>query len=359
MTPTPAVAIPETTRDLEAAGLEAAHEAYERFGQAGGLRTQRLSNGCMSAIIRAYLASSSAAPSGEAEPVVVKALEWHAGRHGNADRADSLIGTYKAWDFDGKNGHFLAPGMVAGRPVRGGLAEAKAEAQNHFEARIRSVLATPTRPASPIEQGEVRAGLLEAARLIDIDYREAKANNVTLTPEYLRLLADGFRSRLDLGIYGPTASPSSPPAEGTAELTERLRGPVFGTPTALQSADVIDKLQADVETWKTRAERLADMHRDMCVVAGEAIARAERAEALTTATAVAVPGMVEVPEGLSKWSGWDQSRMPWSESKHKDEVLEALFRAPWSVEDSAALIGFIDRTWGAASPSAQTDGGRG
>lgn len=50
-------------------------------------------------------------------------------------------------------------------------------------------------------------------------------------------------------------------------------------------------------------------------------------------------------EGLSEWDGWDQERLPWSESNHKDEVLQALFRAPWSMEDAEALIGFIDRTW--------------
>ena len=49
--------------------------------------------------------------------------------------------------------------------------------------------------------------------------------------------------------------------------------------------------------------------------------------------------------GLSEWAGWDQAREPWGEIKHKDAVLEALFRGPWSVEDAAALIGFIDRTW--------------
>lgn len=55
----------------------------------------------------------------------------------------------------------------------------------------------------------------------------------------------------------------------------------------------------------------------------------------------------EVPEldGLSPWCGWDQSRLPWSDAKHKDEVCEAVFRAPWSVEDAAMLIGFIERTW--------------
>lgn len=52
-----------------------------------------------------------------------------------------------------------------------------------------------------------------------------------------------------------------------------------------------------------------------------------------------------VPDGLSAWEGWDRSRGDWSESKHKDDVLEALFRAPWSIEDAAAMIGFIDRTW--------------
>lgn len=53
--------------------------------------------------------------------------------------------------------------------------------------------------------------------------------------------------------------------------------------------------------------------------------------------------------GLSAWEGWDQSRLPWSECKHKDAVLEALFERPWSMEDADALIGFIDRTWGPAA----------
>lgn len=70
------------------------------------------------------------------------------------------------------------------------------------------------------------------------------------------------------------ASPAVAPVaqSETADLIKRLRGPVFGTQTALDAATAI-------ETWKARAERLADMHRDMCVVAGEAVARAEKAEA--------------------------------------------------------------------------------
>lgn len=44
--------------ELDEKGLEAAHVAYERYGQAGDLKTQRLSSGCIAAIVRAYLAAS-------------------------------------------------------------------------------------------------------------------------------------------------------------------------------------------------------------------------------------------------------------------------------------------------------------
>lgn len=58
-------------------------------------------------------------------------------------------------------------------------------------------------------------------------------------------------------------------------------------------------------------------------------------------------------QGLSKWSGWDQSRMPWSEAKHKDAVCYAAFGDTWSMEDAHALISFIERTW---QPAATTEG---
>lgn len=61
-------------------------------------------------------------------------------------------------------------------------------------------------------------------------------------------------------------------------------------------------------------------------------------------------------EGLSEWCGWDQSNLPWSESHHKDDVLAALFRGPWSVEDAATLIGFIDSTWTRAAALSQEAG---
>lgn len=73
----------------------------------------------------------------------------------------------------------------------------------------------------------------------------------------------------------------------------------------------------------------------------------DQARSCLTAALSTEPGEAE---GLSEWCGWDQSRPPWGECKHKDAVLEALFRAPWSVEDAATLIGFIERTWPRAAP---------
>ena len=54
------------------------------------------------------------------------------------------------------------------------------------------------------------------------------------------------------------------------------------------------------------------------------------------------------PAGLSPWSGWDRSKLPWSESKHKDRVCAAVFGPTWSMEDAATLIEFIEQTWPAA-----------
>lgn len=52
---------------------------------------------------------------------------------------------------------------------------------------------------------------------------------------------------------------------------------------------------------------------------------------------------------LSEWSGWDQSNLPWSQAKHQDAVCRAVFGPTWAMEDAAALIGFINRTWRTAS----------
>ncbi|QCM10063.1 hypothetical protein CFBP6625_06660 [Agrobacterium tumefaciens] len=54
---------------------------------------------------------------------------------------------------------------------------------------------------------------------------------------------------------------------------------------------------------------------------------------------------VQDADGLSQWEGWDGSRGFWSQTKHRDAVMHAMFRGPWSMEDAATLLGFIDRTW--------------
>ena len=59
----------------------------------------------------------------------------------------------------------------------------------------------------------------------------------------------------------------------------------------------------------------------------------------------ALSAQVQDVAGLSVWEGWDKSRDFWSETKHKDAVMHAMFRGPWSMEDAAMLLGFIDRTW--------------
>jgi len=122
----------------------------------------------------------------------------------------------------------------------------------------------------------VKAGMLEAARLVDIDASEAEKGNVTLMPSYLRTLSSGLRSRVEQGIYDPADIRWSADWERIAfnlcsefgsdfvadkqtfakavvreylrslrptdhtQLIERLRGPVFGTPTALQAADALE-----------------------------------------------------------------------------------------------------------------------
>lgn len=70
----------------------------------------------------------------------------------------------------------------------------------------------------------------------------------------------------------------------------------------------------------------------------------------TTAELVLTAALSVMPavrvNGLTKWSGWDQSNMPWSQAKHQDAVCRAIFGDGWSMEDASALIGFINQTWG-------------
>lgn len=72
----------------------------------------------------------------------------------------------------------------------------------------------------------------------------------------------------------------------------------------------------------------------------------QRLQAEAVIAALPVPSLQQHMPSLSKWSGWDQSNLPWSEAKHKDAVCYAAFGETWSMEDAETLIAFIDRTWG-------------
>ncbi|TJV51100.1 MAG: DUF1653 domain-containing protein [Mesorhizobium sp.] len=74
------------------------------------------------------------------------------------------------------------------------------------------------------------------------------------------------------------ASPRAPSDEAGAAEPVAWRPKPFDMTPIPETVTIVDQSQA-VETWKTRADRLADMHRDMCVVAGETEARATASEA--------------------------------------------------------------------------------
>lgn len=214
-------------------------------------------------------ASSEAAPSGEAEPVV-KALTW--APFNNGWRAITEVGLYRVAvsklrpnSFHViRDGDFIAPDQIDGE------AEAKAFCQADFETRIRAALATPTQPASPIEQGEVREALAAF------------------------MLRNSF---------------------------------------ATGHGDTFASLLSELE-WQVR----------------------ERAEALTAATAAAVPWMVWLDDPESERICDAAAVRQWEASLKRPDLAEK-DRVRGAIE--AFKRQSIALTMLAASPSALTDGGRG
>lgn len=122
-----------TEEMLDAAALEAAHATYERFGQDGDLRTRRLSDACLSATIRTYLATLKSSPV-EAVAVKIRPLEWSDPGLGIL-YADTIVGAYKI----NKDGYW----WLADSEMRkaADVEAAKAAAQADYATRIRSALA--------------------------------------------------------------------------------------------------------------------------------------------------------------------------------------------------------------------------
>jgi hypothetical protein len=84
-----------------------------------------------------------AAREAEAGAMKLKPLEWFTpeGLH-STFHAKSIIGNYSIWEIGGC-GYFVSPGAHGGTAAVGGLDGAKAAAQAHLEAAVRSVLVSP------------------------------------------------------------------------------------------------------------------------------------------------------------------------------------------------------------------------
>ncbi|MCK9361762.1 hypothetical protein M0Q28_06100 [Patescibacteria group bacterium] len=75
--------------------------------------------------------------------VGVKPLEWEEFERGSGSvYAISIFGRYSAWR-EGEYGRYETPEGYRSRSIDGGIDAAKAAAQDHFEARIRSALTSP------------------------------------------------------------------------------------------------------------------------------------------------------------------------------------------------------------------------
>jgi hypothetical protein len=99
--------------------------------------------------------------------VMVKPLEWVDGERGFPTDANTIIGRYRVWDFDGEDSHYMRPEDRAGLYVGGNLDHAKAAAQADYERHIMSALSVPE-PPSPASGQEpvawVTADILAAMK---------------------------------------------------------------------------------------------------------------------------------------------------------------------------------------------------
>jgi hypothetical protein len=148
---------------------------------------------------------------------LVRPLRWH-DYGGGSVYCNTIIGQYAAWDFDGKDGHYKAPGAFAGCRVVGDVEAAKAAAQEHFNDIIASALDLPALASyRSQESGEVvwrdvagfeglyevssvgdvrsvRSGKVLAKPLMGLGYHKAELwkNNQRTQTSVHRLVAEAF-----------------------------------------------------------------------------------------------------------------------------------------------------------------------
>lgn len=166
------------TAPLDEKALEAAHVAYERYGQAGDLKTQRLSSGCIEAIVLAYLAASPS-PSMEMEVV---AWRYHSGAKG----AKWTVQKNHPVEVARWNGYTVEP-LVTLSQAQSALAamrEKLAIAERNRDAgreNFHTMQQAAHKLAQKLEAAEARANVAEEAE------NEAKDCFWAIYPRYLEL----------------------------------------------------------------------------------------------------------------------------------------------------------------------------
>ncbi|TGQ11188.1 hypothetical protein EN858_14795 [Mesorhizobium sp. M4B.F.Ca.ET.215.01.1.1] len=277
----------------------------------------------------AYLASSSAAPSGEADPV--------------------------AWCQPMKNGEHTPRKFIVrfeDADMGDAIFDDEAEAREYFKrvnwnwncylfGTLPLDPSIPTRPASPIEQGEVE-------RLIErpILFMDEKGVVYTSDGGAVKALVDGLPEPT-VGRKLLPLVPATAPAALQAELAK--------------AKAALEKQEIEEDRAATAMAEVIQGLRD----------RAARAEALAAATAVSVPGMVELTEFAKEMCrvGFDGSDASGGEileaaEQHGLVRCEAYDPAVHSGITNSEYLNPGDSIYVfagplAASPSALTDRGRG
>lgn len=384
MTPTPAVAIPETTRDLEAV-TTAAQRIFEVMcngpvdwaKHAADTNEDSLFRSadweCCLAYAKKALASSSAAPSGEAEPVASmpehakwcqpgdqQAAQHYLIRFDDPDMPDAV---FTDWT---KAREFYARSTLSWNCWL-------------FAAVSAEALATPTQPASPIEQGEVER-LIERLRATYNEWNNPPSEGLPIGAGILNEAATALaalqaelevvKERLAIEVKGSheayklyLASEALAAADAASvPAKDDLRDHVLSRIAVFRDTE-----PEEDESWESWYFAAFDL------LHGE-ISR------LPAATAVAVPGMVEGAGRTVAWlierqdrhvygylphwyaeredDGWHWWTDDATEAKRFETKAEAEAYPAYQQIASDPTISLTEHVFLAASPSTETDGGR-
>ena len=146
--------------------------------------------------VRKHFATASLSRSAEAGKRVVKGLEWEDAST-NWRMAKSIIGTYAVWPSSATNfvGQWLLQLSSKTIDLFPSEGEAKAAAQEHFNAAIRSALSTPAdiEPVAWIAKSRWEQMTAAEPWLTNTVYSEDQSRSFPCVPLYAAPVADGER----------------------------------------------------------------------------------------------------------------------------------------------------------------------